>query len=49
MISALKFFAKYKPYRKSWQLITLIFKVNSKLQNGWRCFIMSKFEKLQRS
>ena len=49
MISALKFFAKYKPYRKSWQLITLMFKVNSKLQAGWRCFVLSKFDKLQRS
>ncbi len=49
IISALKFFAKYKPYRKSWQLISLIFKVNSKLQNGWRFFVLSKFDKLQRS
>ena len=49
MISALKFFAKYRPYRKSWQLITLIFKVNSKLQNAWRFFVLSKFDKLQRS
>ncbi len=49
IISALKFFAKYKPYRKSWQLITLIFKVNSQLQNGWRFFVLSKFDKLQRS
>ncbi len=49
IISALKFFAKYKPYRKPWQLITLIFKVNSKLQNGWRFFVLSKFDKLQRS
>lgn len=48
IISALKFFAKYKPYRKSWQIITLIFKVNSKLQNGWRYFVLSKFDKLQR-
>ncbi|MDY6899661.1 MAG: glycosyltransferase family 2 protein [Cyanobacteriota bacterium] len=49
MISALKFFAKYRPYRKSWQLITLIFKLNSKLQNAWRFFVLSKFDKLQRS
>jgi GT2 family glycosyltransferase len=49
IISALKFFAKYKPYRKSWQLIALIFEVNSKLQNGWRFFVLSKFDKLQRS
>ncbi len=48
MISALKFFAKYKPYRKPWQLITLILKVTYKLQAGWRYFVLSKFEKLQR-
>ena len=49
IISALKFFAKYKPYRKPWQLITLILKINSKLQSGWRFFVLSKFDKLQRS
>ncbi|MEL6458373.1 MAG: glycosyltransferase, partial [Cyanobacteria bacterium J06621_15] len=49
LISALKFFAKYRPYRKSWQLINLIFTMNSKLQNAWHFFVLSKFDKLQRS
>ena len=37
MISALKFFAKYKPYRKPWQLITLILKVNLQITK-WLAF-----------
>ncbi|MBV6623426.1 MAG: glycosyltransferase [Rivularia sp. (in: Bacteria)] len=49
IISALKFFAKYKPYRKSWQLITLILAIYPKLRHSWRYFVLSKFDKLQRS
>ena len=49
MISALKFFAKYKPYCKSWQLIVLILEAQSKAQNYWRTFVLPAFNKLQRS
>ncbi|MEM9923902.1 MAG: glycosyltransferase family 2 protein [Cyanobacteria bacterium P01_D01_bin.50] len=47
MISALKFFAKYKPYHKSWQLIALILGMYSKLQSAWRFLILPRFNKLQ--
>lgn len=49
MISALKFFAKYKPYRKSWQLVGFVLEINSKLQNAWRTLILSRVNKLQRN
>jgi GT2 family glycosyltransferase len=47
MISALKFFAKYKRYQKSWQLIALVLEFNSKIQNIWRFLILSRIQKLQ--
>lgn len=41
IISALKFFAEYEPYCKSWQLITWILNMNSKIQNIWRFVIQT--------
>lgn len=49
IISALKFFAKYNPYRKFWQFIAFLFKINSKLQNAWRFLISSRYKKLQKN
>ncbi len=49
MISGLKFFAKYKPYCKSWQLIIVMLEAQSKAQNYWRTFVLPAFNKLQRS
>lgn len=36
MISALKFFAKYRPYKKRWQVVIWLLKLNSKLQSALR-------------
>jgi GT2 family glycosyltransferase len=36
MISALKFFAKYRPYKKRWQIVIWLLKLNSKLQSALR-------------
>ncbi|MEA5598885.1 glycosyltransferase family 2 protein [Rivularia sp. UHCC 0363] len=47
MVSALKFFAKYRRYQKSWQLIAFMLKFNLKIQNVWRFLILSKIQKLQ--
>ncbi|MEB3219565.1 MAG: glycosyltransferase family 2 protein [Nostocales cyanobacterium 94392] len=47
MVSALKFFAKYRRYQKSWQLIAFILEFNLKIQNIWRLVILSRIKRLQ--
>jgi GT2 family glycosyltransferase len=49
MISALKFFAKYRPYQKRWQLITLLLNFNSKLPDTLRLLISEILQKLQKN
>ncbi len=43
IVSALKFFAKYRPYQIQWQLISWLIKVNTKLMNSAR---LSKSRKI---
>lgn len=47
MISGLKFFAKYRRYQKSWQLIAFILEFNARMGNIWRYLILSRIQRLQ--